>query len=487
MLSSAVNQFDCLFNPTSVAVIGANNEFGKWGFDLLQAIIESNSQLKVYPVNTRATEVCGIKSYRKVSDIPGDVDLAVVAIPRSNVPSAMRDCVDKGIKGAIIITGGFDETDDEGARLQDEITEICRDGGLRFIGPNTMGHFNMTSKFNTCPWIPGIKKGAVSFLSQSGNLGVLTLQQGIDEGIGFSKFVGTGNETDLHLEDFLQYLGQDDDTGVITIYIEGLREGQRFLNLAKEITPRKPIVALKAGRTAEGARASMSHTATLTGTDIAYDAMFKQAGVVRVEEAEELLGTAVALSRQPLPRGNRVGIITMGGGFGVVATDACQKMGLEVTPLSSGTIQKLNSILLPIWSHGNPVDMLGEHFISYDCLNAVLEDENVDAVLGIGVLATIRIIHERLKAFSATKREKISSMLMEREEEELDQLDAIIRRMDELQKPIIYCSGSPFLTRRGSKPHQKLRENNILLYPTPEAGIKVLAHLVEYSNYRHHR
>lgn len=476
-------QIDHLFNPKSVAVVGASENFGKWGFDLICAVLESSSGRIVYAVNPSVSNVVGLNSYASITQIPDEVDFAVVAVPRSYVLQVIRDCVQKGVKGAIIISGGFAETDKTGEKIQDEVVKIAKAGGLCFIGPNTMGHFSTASNFNTCPHAIGIHKGTVSLISQSGNIGAAFLQRGVIEGVGFSKFIGTGNEAYMHLEDFLEYLEHDETTKVITIYMEGLREGRRFFKLAKEITRKKPIVVLKAGRTVSGAKASLSHSSALAGSEAAYDAMFKQAGVIRVDESEELLNTAIALNRQPLPKGRKVGILTIGGGFGVVATDACHRLGLEIATLSPGTIQKLNSILPPIWSHGNPVDTIGETFVAYQCLFTVMEDENVDALLVISVVATMRAQPDFLKNIRSPERERIIKMLKEKEKEELEYIDNLIRRMNEYQKPVVFCSGSPFHSRRDSSPYRKLKNNGISVYETPEAAVKVLAHLVEYGGY----
>ena len=393
----------------------------------------------------------------------------------------MQDCADKGVKTALIASAGLSESGEDGAKLEAEIVRIARSGGIRFMGPNSMGHFNNAAHLSTTPWLPEHKKGPVAILSQSGNSGVYSVFLGAEMGIGFSKFISSGNEADLHAEDYLEYLAQDEDTKVIIAYIEGLREGKRFLELAKEITQTKPIVVLKAGRTSAGRNAAKSHTAALSGSEEIHDAAFKQAGVIRVDEVHELIDVAGALLRQPLPKGRRVGILTAGGGFGVLATDACESKGIEIPPLTDTTIQKLNSILPPRWSHGNPVDTVAAYLTTFPCLWALMEDENVDAVLLSGVVGTGAVV-PNLDGLSPEMIEQINQLMQLRDIEDQRNWDIAIERMDKYQKPIIILTMATDALKTNPV-FIKLRENGLLVYTTPERAARALAHLVEYSEY----
>ena len=273
-------------------------------------------------------------------DVPGPVDLAVFVIPPQAVPGAMRECVQKGVRAAVVISAGFRETGEPGATLERELLEVARQGGIRFVGPNCNGHFNTAANLHTTGG--GSRPGPLGLVSQSGNFGGHILGRGADRGIGFTKYVSSGNEADLHLEDYIEYLDQDDETRIILAYIEGLKEGRRFFELAKETTKKKPIIVMKVGRTDEGASAAHSHTGSLSGSDVIHEAAFRQSGVIRVDEVDDLFDIALALLRQPLPRGRRVGILTGGGGFGVVATDACRRMGLEIPMLTDEAIQTMS-------------------------------------------------------------------------------------------------------------------------------------------------
>ena len=486
MKKSDFEQIDLLFNPQSVAVVGATDTLGKWGFDLIRVLLKNKGSRKIYPVNTMEAEVSGVKAYRKVSDIPEPVDFVAIVVPESQVISVMKDCVKKGVKGAIVITAGFAEVGEKGLQVQKELVQIARQGNIRFIGPNTMGHFNMASGFNTLTYSPAFKtRSGIGLISQSGNIGGYVLMRGLDEGIGFSKFIGTGNEADVTLEDLLEYLGQDEETRIIAMYIEGLRQGRRFFDLAREITRKKPIVAIKVGRTEAGTRAVRSHTSALSGSDAIYDAMFKQCGVIRVDKISELFDTAVALLNQPVMRGNRIGILTRGGGFGALASDACQKNGLELSTLSNATLERLNEILPPYWSHANPVDMVASNAYAYSCVEALMDDDNVDAVYYVAVVDENRRFNmQRLDDVPPAERENARKMIEEYERLNIESVDKMVSNIKKYRKPIIFCASTPSRKLYDSEFYHRLLDNNSLVYATPEDGARVLSCLAQYSSYR---
>src|SRR4030042_1969114 len=295
----------------------------------------------------------------------------------------MRDCVQKGIKALVVISGGLAETGEEGARVQGEVVKIARSGGIRFIGPNCMGHFDTSTNLFTVPYLPPVKRGSLGVITQSGNASQTIIHQASEVGLGFSKYISSGNEADLHFEDYLEYLGRDDETEIILGYVEGLREGRRFFELAREISKKKPIVIMKAGRTEAGARAAQSHTASLAGSDAVSESAFRQCGVIRVDEIAELVDVALILLGQPKPRGRRVGGYSTGGGAAVIAADVLMRQGLELPSLSPATIKKLDSMMSQRWSKVNPVENGGD-FFDYNCVWALLEEERVDATVVIG-------------------------------------------------------------------------------------------------------
>ena len=365
------------------------------------------------------------------------------------------------------------------------MVRTARKGGIRLIGPNCMGNFNTATNFSTLRQELTVDKGEIGLISQSGGFAWRILECGTEMGVGFSKFVSTGNEADLHLEDFLEYLAQDDGTKIITAYIEGLREGERFFTLAKDITKKKPIVVMKVGKTEAGVKAVKSHTSAMAGSDTIYQVMFKQSGIIRVDGVEELFDVASALLRQPLPKGNKVGILTTGGGFGCIASDACERLGLELASLSPHTVERLNAILPSRWPHANPVDTVAAGFSAiYPCFWPLMEDDNIDALLAVHAVGWPVIIHERT-SISSPLRPKADQLFTVQEEEELTGLDKLFDYMDKYRKPVI-ISGELNEAMKTSRTFSKLKENGVLMYPTPERAAKVLAHLVSYSRYLSH-
>jgi len=483
-----MNQLELMFNPRTVAVVGASNALDKWGAGVFSRVLMAPSVKRAYPVNKHASEVQGVKAYPTVRDLPEVVDFVVIVVPYPGVPEVMRDCVARGVKAALVITAGLGETGAEGAAMEREVLSIARQGGLRFVGPNCMGHFNTANGFSTVRG-RGVATGGVGVISQSGGFAGHILECGIEMGIGFSKFVSVGNEADLHFEDFLEYFAQDEETKVITGYIEGLRRGKDFFRLAKEVTKRKPIVVTKVGRTEAGTKAARSHTSAIAGSDVIYDAMFRQAGVIRADTVEELFDVTAALLRLPLPKGNQVGILTGGGGFGCVTSDACERLDLKLARLSPNTIERLNAVLPARWPHANPVDTVAAGWVTYPCLWPLIEDNNIDALLVIGGIGQMRMMLGRmsinvpptLRAQAKQILEAQQKALKAREQEELEGLDKLFEYMDRYQKPVI-ASGR-IEEMKGSPVFAKLRENGFPVYPTPERVAKVLAHLVEYSRY----
>jgi acetyltransferase len=429
----------------------------------------------VYPVNPNLHEVLGIEAYSSVIDIPDPIDLAVIAVSAQQVPKILQECVLKRVGAVNIISAGFAETDEKGQILEDELITISQQGGLRFIGPNSMGYLDTSSNLSTMAWIKELKQGPVAVISQSGNYGEQIVYTGLAQGIGFSKFISSGNESDLHMEDYLEYLAQDEDTKIVVAYIEGLREGRRFLQLAKETTVRKPIIVIKSGRTEGAQRAARSHTGALTGSDRVYSGAFKQAGVIRVTDEGELCDIAIALLNQPLPRGNRVGILTIGGGLGVVATEACESSGLEIMQLSSTTIDKLNSYLSSRWSHANPVDIAGTGGANrdavYSSLWVLMEDDNIDAILlqtpvlfGIDRLTSIIGVNKKEALdYQATQKER---------------LKMVRQRANECGKPVFLVTAVA-----DSDAYSFLQGEGIPIYTSPYRAAKVLQHLYWYNKF----
>jgi len=478
MAEPVSKQLDFLFNPGTVAVIGASNNPAKWAFGTFNTLKRSAGKMKLYPINPTSAEVLGVPAFKSVLDAPGPVDLAVIVIPPQAVPEAMRECARKGVKAAVIISAGFRETGEPGATLEKEVRQIAREAGIRFVGPNCNGHFNTAAHLYTTGGDP--RPGPLGLVSQSGNFGGHILQRGAARGVGFSKYVSSGNEADLHLEDYIEYLAEDDSTRIILAYIEGLKEGRRFFELARKTTRKKPVIVMKVGRTDEGAKAAHSHTGSLSGSDAIHDAAFRQSGVIRVEEVDDMFDIALALLRQPLPRGRRVGILTVGGGFGVVATDACRRMGLEIPALTDETVRTLSKYLQPRWSHSNPVDMAGDSQGSYPSLGTLLKAENIDSVLGVSSVGYPDQAPTDPERYDAATRKRMEEYRRQMVEGEMSLVDGLIERVDRYGKPLILTSSAD----RGQSPAiVRLEENGFYGYRTPEEGARVLSYLVRYAEY----
>jgi acyl-CoA synthetase (NDP forming) len=465
-----------LFNPRSVAVIGASNNPGSWGERITRHLLAPRNR-PIYAVNPKSSEVLGLTTYKSITMVPDTVELAVIVVRAELVATALRECAQKKVKAALIISGGFRETGKDGAKLEAEIVDIARRGGIRFIGPNTMGHLDTSSQLNAISFIEKMPPGPVALLAQSGNMGTRIMNNAMRYGIGFRRFVCCGNEADIFLEDYLEYFARDPNINVIMLYIEGLREARRFLKLARQITITKPIVAMKSGRTQGAAKASRSHVGALTGSDSAYSAAFKQAGVIRVENDDELCDVTFALLNQPLPRGKKVGILTMGGGLGVVAAEACEGEGLELVELELSTIQKLDALLPARWSHGNPVDLVGSNIAHSADITSTLwilmEDKNPDAVISNTLLGRMN----RDPHFSPEASNPDST----RETEE-DNVRQFQQRVKKYGIPFLMVGSPPQFPGELSA-YAFYHKMGLPIYTQPQQAARTLRYLNWYRNY----
>ena len=383
MLRGVALTLDKIFNPTSIAIVGASDDEGSVGYILMKNLTEFGYKGKIYPVNIHKSDIHGIKAYPSVDQIPEVVDLAIIATPAKTVPDVVEQCGKTGITGLIIISAGFKEIGAEGKLLEDRILEIKKKYALQIIGPNCLGIIHPDINLNATFIAKTIKSSSIAFISQSGALGSAILDIAQHDNIGFSNFVSVGSMIDVDFGDLIDYFGTDPKTMSILMYIEGITNARKFISAARHFARTKPIIVLKAGRFVESAKAAVSHTGALTGEDTVYDAAFKRAGVVRVGEIEDLFNCASALGSQPLPRGPNLAIITNAGGPGVMTADAIIAKGGKLATLSQTTIETLNDALPPYWSKGNPIDVLGD--AKEDRYRAAVEacfkDENVDGIL----------------------------------------------------------------------------------------------------------
>ena len=377
-----------LLSPRSIAVIGASRHPGSIGYELFRNLLAYGFEGPVYPVNPSSASVAGVRAYPSLLDVPDAVDLAVVVVPAAAVPAVVRDCAEKHVRGMVIISAGFAEVGSEGKSVERQVVASARRNGMRVIGPNCLGVVStapgvrMNATFAPNPPVAG----NVAFLSQSGGLGIELMSQAASLGIGISDFVSVGNKADVSGNDLLQYWADDPHTDVILMYLESFGNPRKFAR-SRRIARTKPIVVVKSGRSAAGSRAASSHTAALASPDVAVDALFRQAGVIRVDTLDELLATAMLLAHQPVPAGRRVAIVSNAGGPGILAADACAGAGLEVPELSESTQHALRALVARDASVRNPIDLVAgataEQF--GHALRAALQDDSIDALLAIFV------------------------------------------------------------------------------------------------------
>jgi acetyltransferase len=400
-------KLDRIFHPRSVALLGASNKQGKIGRVFMERFLEMGFQ-KLYPVNPRESEILGVKAYRALADTPDPVDLAIVVTPTDSVLAAVKECASKKVQAIVIVASGFGETGAKGKELEQEMVRIARNGGARIIGPNCVGIYCPSSRLPFFQ-VSGKESGSVGVVSQSGFFADFLTLTVTGNGIAFSKAISCGNESDLNAIDFLEYLGEDPQTETIVSYVEGMKDGRRFYHISKEISKKKPIILWKGGRTEAGARAAISHTGALAGSNRVWEGVLKQAGIISVSSFEEALDCLYAFHLQPLPKGRRVGIISGPGGTAVGTTDRCLELGLEVPRFSMRTVERLRKALPPVGgSVNNPVDLSLVSYVSpamhRDVVRIVAEDEGIDMLLLIAVVGGKLLRDLILEAMSDIKK-----------------------------------------------------------------------------------
>ena len=481
-MSEREERFQPLFHPRSVAFIGASNNPRKWGFIVLANLINGGFEGPIYPINPHEPKVQELKAYTSVADLPETPDLAVIVTPPLTVPPVIDQCVTKGIRAGLVITAGFAEVGGDGERLQREMVDRARRGNMVLVGPNCNGIMIPSSKLYSAmpPIFP--PPGPIAVVAQSGNVATSIVRRAMKNGFGCSCFVSSGNEADLHCEDYFDYMAEDSQTKVILSYIEGFKDGRRFFEVARRVTKKKPIVMLKAGGTTAGARAAMSHTASMAGADVTFDGACRQAGVIRAKDLDELRNIGAGLIRQPLPRGRRVAILTAGGGWGVLAADACARAGLEVATLPQETIAELDGFLPPWWSRSNPVDLVAglREGALMKSLETLLRCPKLDGVILLGIMAALPV---ELLPRSA------SQDVIKRRAEEMVRIimhvyDQFMGLADRYQKPVAIGTEFPFaIGDVENRMASMLGEKGYICYRSPDDAALVMASLASYAEY----
>jgi acyl-CoA synthetase (NDP forming) len=475
-----------VFNPTSIAMIGASNVPAKWGsFLLINLMAGGFPRDKIYPVNPREKEIHGLAAYPSVSALPVTPDLAFITTPAATVPGILVECADRGIMNLIVISSNFSEVGEEGARLERELVQTGHRLGLTIVGPNTMGIVSTRRKIFAVGAPVQLHPGDISFVSQSGNVGANMLGWTMNQGIGFGKFVGSGNEALLHAEDYIAYFGEDDETRIILAYLEGVDDGRGFIDIVSRISLRKPVIVLKSGRTDEGGKAAKSHTGSLAGSDHIYDAAFRQSGAIRAETSQDMLDLAKAFERLPLPPGDRLGIITLGGGWGVLATDATAMAGLTLARLDDNVMKVCDELLPPFWSHSNPVDLVGNIYMDtyLSILEAMATSPEIDAMVVLGSLGTGTIIGLNVlvsqNLIMEMSEDALKSFFTELKGRNIRLLTRAKELMRMYGKPIVFVE-MQFI---GEESLRELEAGETVIFTAPEKAAVILSRMLQYRLY----
>jgi len=477
-----------LFYPRSIVFVGASSQMGKWGHMLLCNTLSGGYQGQVFLVNPKGGSIAGRPVYTHVGEVPGDIDLAVVTIPAAGVLELIPQFRKKQIRNMLLITSGFAETGPEGRELENRLVEEAHNAGLLILGPNTMGICNPHASLN-CTSLPvRPRPGGTTVIAQSGNMGTQLLAFAEAQGIGIRGFCGSGNEAMMTIEDYLDGLENDPLTDTVMLYVESVKNGRRFYRSARRLGRRKPIVLLKGGRSRAGNRAAASHTGALSSDSRVFEAVCRQAGIIQVEQPMDLLDLTAAFSSLPLPQGNRVAVMTLGGGWGVVTADLCSDYGIEVPTLSPDIIARIDTILPPYWSHANPVDLVGErdHRIPMKVIEELLKWEGCDAVINLGILGR-RIFVRRLADSVAMADPDYSQEFLEAAKSYIADFEkAYIARIAELmetyRKPVFGVSLVTDAEDRTVYETEGRRHKGVF-YPTPERAVRALAKMYAYHQF----
>ncbi|MBI4396062.1 MAG: acetate--CoA ligase family protein [Elusimicrobia bacterium] len=452
---------DTLFNPKSIAVIGASRRAEAVGHAVFKNLHRGGYKGALYPVNPKSPDVLGVKCFASISEIPGPVDLAVLIVPATAAVPTFEECLRKGVKSAVVISAGFREVGPDGAALEKQLADMAVRSGVSFVGPNCLGIINpdpavlMNASFAQCTPM----EGNIAFVSQSGALCTAVLEYAKGINVGFSKFISLGNKANVTELELLEYLGRDEKTDVILMYVEDVMRPQEMIRLCRKITgenaKRKPILAIKSGRTIQGAKAASSHTGSLAGSEEIYDAIFAQSGIMRVDTVGELFDCAVAFGSKKFPKSNRIAIVTNAGGPGIMATDAAVRFGLEIAPLEAGTVAELKKHLPASAAFGNPVDVIGDaqHGRYEAALKGVSKDPNVDSLLVI------------LTPQAMTDTDEIARVIGE--------------TGSETDKPILAC----FMGMVEGEGLKVLSQKRIPHYVFPESAAKALSRMSQFMGW----
>ena len=479
-----------LFNPKSVAIIGASRTIGKWGFTFLLHLIKGGYKGEIYPVNPKVGTLLGQKTYKSLKDIQYPVDLAFILLPPGIVAEAIKECGEIGIPACVVITAGFQEVGSAGRELEQNIISAARDADIAMVGPNCAGITSPHPMGLYCMMQPTFPSpGNIAIISQSGNLAGSLQHLCWKQDIGISRCISVGNQALLKTEDFLEYLITDEQSKIVLTYMEGVSDGNRFMEVGRRLTRVKPLIVIKGGRTETGIRAAKSHTGAIAGSDDAFDGLCRQCGIIRVSDVEDMFDTAVAYLSQPLPEGNRIGIVANGGGWGVLTADACIRAGLDVVTLPEVALQALDKRLPPWWNRQNPIDMVAgmSRGAFYKAIEILCKCDIIDSVIALGVgygKPNVAVLDSIPSDKNLNVKEYIEGAL----HSEIRGVNFLLDMIGLYQKPILLSS--EFIVgadRDQNEAVLALRRKNVLIYPSSRRPAQVLARLTRYNQYLHSR
>jgi len=462
-----MSELDTLFRPKSVALIGASSDTKKYGYWTAKSLIDNQFTGDIYLISRSSDEILGYPTYRTINDVEGEVDLAIVAIAPKYIVPVIEQCAEKGVKNIIVVSTGFGETGAEGKAIEAEMVSIARESGMRLMGPNCMGMFSSAVNLNAS--IIDLDSGTMGLALQSGNFGIDINFNAKMRKLGYSCWATIGNQVDLKFHDFVRYMGEDDHTKVLMLYVEGLRvesedDGRQFLETARQVSLKKPIAAIKIGRSVAGARAAASHTGSLAGSEQIFDAALKQAGVIRLESPNQLLDVAEAFSKCKPAKGKRIAILTDGGGHGVMATDSAERFGLEAPVLSQATQDKLRAILKPHCPIKNPVDLAGtpegDMWVFDRCAEVLLADPDVDGLIIVGLYGGYVDLSEEFRIL------------------EQEVAESLVNRARQSDKPVVMHS---IYKSQNPESLQYITENGFPVYGSIESVMRAMGALVSFS------
>ncbi len=476
------------FNPRAVALVGASDKLSSWGFIVAHNIVQNSYTGEFFPVHPNKKEILGYKAYPSILEIPKDIhlDLVIIIIPARFVLSILEQAKQRDVHHVVIITAGFKESGEEGRKLEEKITTYAQQNGIRLIGPNGMGIVSTRVNLTAVMWpVAGLRQGDMAFISQSGNIGTIGLTVASRRGIGLNVYVSAGNMADLVMADYLEFFGKHDTrTKVIGLYVEGIQDSRRFVNLVKEISKSKPVIILKAGGTVSGRQAALSHTGAITGDDRVFRNILENAGAIIVDSLDEMFDLVLVFSRwaeMRFPRG-RVVILTRGGGWGVMAADACSRQGINLEPLTKNAYERIDEILPPYWSKGNPIDTVASlNLNDVKEIIKIIFDEmpSVEAIflLGVGGIAYLANLAKQSPFILDEHKDQLNFI----SDLEVNLFKEVIKLSRSYNKPILITT---LLTAHNSPSIQFLESQDYPIFPSPTRMVQTFRYMVDYYRWR---